>query len=228
MIWNDNSCAFDAFFTVLINIWKEMPCDALKSLTRGNTYFAFLIGSFTKVREGTQTWEQARDQTRTYLTSNTTGQRAFGFHRTRVAIAELMETMLTLSSPVMCTTWKCSQCGTVVQQQPSNSLIRHCSFSMWQELARECDLSHVETWGHTQNWLDTSLIVKCQKTCRICRKQIAQGKHEYIGVPKMLVLTLEDVPHAIADPIIKIHAAGNGICWGNTKNKGFQTSIVLL
>ena len=82
---------------------------------------------------------------------------------------------------------------------------------MWQELARECDLSHVETWGHTQNWLDTSLIVKCQKTCRICRKQIAQGKHEYIGVPKMLVLTLEDVPHAIADPIIKIHAAGNGI-----------------
>ena len=121
----------------MINVWKETPHSTLEFMTRCNTYFAFLIDSFKKVQEGTQTWEWARDHTRSYLTSNAMGRRVFGFHRTRVAVTELMEAMLTLSSPVMYTTWTFHQCNTIVQQQPSNSLVWHCLFYTWQELALE-------------------------------------------------------------------------------------------
>ena len=81
---------------------------------------------------------------------------------------------------------------------------------MWQELATEHNLDCHETWGHTQDWLDLSLVVKCRKTCRQCRKQITSGWHEYIDAPKIIVLTLEDVPQAIIDPFVKISTGEQG------------------
>ena len=204
MIWNNNSCAFDAFFTILINMWKEAPYGALHVMTQHNMYLRFLLNRFEKVKARTATWEQARDETRTYLAAGPTGKRAFGFHRNRVAVVELIEAMLTLSLPVMCTSWQCNQCQTIVKQQPSHSLVRHCSSSIWREMASECGLDRCEAWGHTQDWFNLSLIVRCRKTCRLCRKQIAKGHHEYTDVPSLLVLSMEDVPQAIIDPYIEI------------------------
>ncbi|KAF8579217.1 hypothetical protein K439DRAFT_1620707 [Ramaria rubella] len=55
LIWDDNSCAFDAFFTILINLCKDNNVTRYQVLCEGNDYFKALMDQFAKVKAGITT-----------------------------------------------------------------------------------------------------------------------------------------------------------------------------
>ena len=211
LIWSNNSCAFDSFFTILMNLWKQALPNKYHSVAEQNRYCNTLLEKFGEVGKGILTWEAARDQTRTVLTSDAAGRRAFGFHRDRVAVAELMEKMLTLSSPTMLTSWHCSHCSIVAQGQPSFSLVQHCTPQMSEDQPMAETSSPVEGMlYHTQQWLNLSLNIKHRRTCNTCRRRIAEGTRKYITTPDLVVMTMEYIPHAIIDPDLELFTLNNG------------------
>ena len=67
--WDENnySCAYDALFTILFNIWVTKPKKWMKIFQESNQYLSTLHDGFQKYLRGMSTLEAARDNVRTLL-----------------------------------------------------------------------------------------------------------------------------------------------------------------
>ena len=70
--WDENnySCAYDALFTILFNIWVTKPKKWMKIFQESNQYLSTLHDGFQKYLRGMSTLEVARDNVRTLLHEN--------------------------------------------------------------------------------------------------------------------------------------------------------------
>jgi len=64
------SCAYDALFTILFNIWVSNPKSWKKIFKDSNQYLSTLYDGFQKYMRGVSTLEVARDDIRTLLNDN--------------------------------------------------------------------------------------------------------------------------------------------------------------
>ena len=67
---NNYSCAYDALFTILFNIWATKPKKWKKIFQESNQYLSTLHDGFQKYLRGVSTLEAARDSVRTLLHEN--------------------------------------------------------------------------------------------------------------------------------------------------------------
>ncbi|KAF8588786.1 hypothetical protein K439DRAFT_1613288 [Ramaria rubella] len=88
-----------------------------------NTYLKTLLEGFVQAKNNQYAWEMARDLARAHLASTASGRRAFGLNWTHVAVSDLIETMLTPSSPTTLTVWRCEYCKELIQGDVERSLV---------------------------------------------------------------------------------------------------------
>jgi hypothetical protein len=67
---NNYSCAYDALFTILFNIWAENPKKWKQIFQHSNLYLSTLHNGFQEYLRGLSTLEAARDGVRTLLYEN--------------------------------------------------------------------------------------------------------------------------------------------------------------
>src|SRR6202050_5987355 len=67
---NNYSCAYDALFTILFNIWVTKPKKWKRIFQESNQYLSTLHDGFQKYLRGVSTLESAQDSVQTLLHEN--------------------------------------------------------------------------------------------------------------------------------------------------------------
>jgi len=105
----DWSCAYDAFFTILHGIWSNNPCEWSDIFGDINPYMRMLSHGFDMHLHDRTTIENVRDSIRHKL--NVMNDDMFPMDHTGMSIADLADVMLSSSTTVADTLFRCMDCG---------------------------------------------------------------------------------------------------------------------
>ena len=104
MVWSQNSCAYDAIFTILFNIWcRDMENWGTIFTRLGNEFCILLVNEFTKYVRKESSLEAARDTVRRELDKISEYMR-FGSY---TSIEEICEAIFTTRDAIYRTYYRC-------------------------------------------------------------------------------------------------------------------------
>ena len=170
------SCSYDAFFSILYNIWLDNEnkwSEIFNSINK--TYLALLAIGFTYVKEDKMSLEDARDLVRTSLNEDYPNN--FPMGRMGASVGELASTMLksnrkTAKSHLLCTT-----CDTTTQLKWDRSL------------SYKFDTSQ-QTPSSVKQWI-SDLETITRKKCAKCGGQMIK-QVTYVNAPELIVFEYPD------------------------------------
>jgi hypothetical protein len=169
------SCAYDALFTVLYDIWAYKPKKWKNDFKDSNEYLSALHNGFQKYLRCENTLEMARDQVRTLLHDR--DSIAFPLGRAGISVATLAARMLYPTNSIPELHLNCSQCD--------HTVLITCN--------RIGRLIHVPSsaTGSTAQVLDNHMHYHTEQICSNCNTPLPTRLH-FSQAPKILAFDLND------------------------------------
>ncbi|KAM6490121.1 hypothetical protein JOM56_014440, partial [Amanita muscaria] len=115
------SCAYDALFTILINIWIQDPKKWAKVFQAMNNPLSLLSSGCVRVLQEKTTLEVVRNEIRQVLHQYNCN--TFPYGQSGTNIAELADKLFELKSHAFTTTLKCTSCSQSVHMQSNANLL---------------------------------------------------------------------------------------------------------
>ncbi|KAF8134060.1 hypothetical protein K438DRAFT_1511427, partial [Mycena galopus ATCC 62051] len=198
LVWDNHnySCAYDALFTCMYNVWVAHGPKWTARMTTLNHYNALLAKGFDAVGNKTKTLQFARDTVRALLTSDHPGYFPAGTSLT--SLDRLTETMFRH------TYWgseteKCTHCDLVKRADPGAECVATVTVEnvLRSQYKKRYSLSH---------WIAANRVRKGRHLCSACGHAttvIVNIQHP----PPFLIFSLAD-DSILIDPLLNIDIAG--------------------
>jgi len=172
-IWQDNSCAYDSVFTVLLQLWRTNAQYWYRvSHHIGNKYLTAL---FTGFHNTTMTrsisLESVRDTVRHMLHAHSPSHMRFGLY---TSIDSLFSAMLVSCCPVSRSYYICTN---------GHQQIAYDLYTLHQSV-------YVNTHKTTSEWLSSQSVANAtahSRSCSTCEEQLSL-RHVYIEPPPLIAL----------------------------------------
>ena len=168
--WENNSCAYDSVFTLLLHIWKEVsPAwqDGLVPIENNN--LRRLFSGFNLAEEGSTSIERARDDVRRLLHDQDPTDMSFGRY---TSVDRVLESIFTTEAPNAVLTRTCPR-GHVKATRYSNGC---------------CLLYDVGSYPSTEHWMTAiGKGTATSRSCHQCFRSIEQ-KRRFNTAPPILAL----------------------------------------
>ncbi|KAJ7189867.1 hypothetical protein B0H12DRAFT_1040062 [Mycena haematopus] len=156
------SCAYDALFTCMFDVWDEYKAKWSERMSKYGLYCAELSEGFEAVGNGTRSLDTVRDQVRTLLTKDYPVSLAQGPHL--VAFNDLVDAMFSRSFYGSITT-TCPTCGTLAEDPSGLECI-------W-NVDRVNDLVRKYKGSYSlSHWLKAQWVTAGDHPCLVCRRPL--------------------------------------------------------
>ncbi|KAH7918319.1 hypothetical protein BV22DRAFT_1024776 [Leucogyrophana mollusca] len=178
------SCAYDALFTMLLNIWCESPMTWNKTFRGFGPFMDCLIEGFQRAYRGTGSLENTRDRVRVQL--NSSNATLFPQGRLGASVGDLALAMLDATNAP--SPWLlCNICNT---RLPIQSTVRHVF-----DVGSNTPVS-------TTEWLMKCHQNRTPAVCTGCLSPVSNQWH-CDAPPKIIAMNISDQPVRIS-PVVKI------------------------
>ena len=171
-IWQDNSCAYDSVFAVLLQLWRmNMQYWNGVFYHISNKYLTALFNGFHDATAGSITLESARDTVRHMLHAHSPSHMRFGQY---TSIDSLFSAMLVSRRSVSKSYYICAN----GHQQDAHDL-----YTLHQSI-------YVNEYKTTSEWLSSQSVENAtahSRSCSTCKEQMSL-KHIYIEPPPLIAL----------------------------------------
>ncbi|KDR71669.1 hypothetical protein GALMADRAFT_74602 [Galerina marginata CBS 339.88] len=165
-IWSNNSCAYDATFTVFFNLWcsnKDLWTDELQAI--GNPFILDLVNGFIDIDHNLKSFEIVRDDLRRKLEIFFPDNLQFGHF---AALDDLFEVMVGTDAPVRSTSYACN----------NNHIRRLNNLSNYLVLAGTVQYLSTSSWALMTNEASNYICHRCGYEVFI--------KREFLVLPSVL------------------------------------------
>ena len=205
--WNsvDYSCAYDSFFTVMWNIWRDRRRLLTSVPDTQNEYLNKLYEGFALEHESSISIEDARDVVRNMLYNQS--RRNFPMGSRGANIHDLLRIMLKCQDSIGQELVSCPSCKRIRSSDPIDSLLVDC----------------IEVHqANAQRLMDKWITHESRYSCTACKIKLHMGRH-FQSIPKLFVISVPDeitftvtktISMSFADGVIKHYSLSGLIYYG--------------
>jgi len=171
-VWQNNSCAYDSVFAVLLQLWRaDVHYWNRVSHHIGNEYLTALFTGFHNTTTGSTSLESVRDTVRHMLHVHSPSYMRFGCY---TSIDSLFSAMLVSRYPVSRSYYTCTN---------GHQQVAHVLHTLHQSV-------YVSEYKTTSEWLSSQSVANAtarSRSCSTCEEQLLL-KHVYIEPPPLIAL----------------------------------------
>ena len=181
LIWDSKnwSCAYDAIFTILCDIWIQNPKKWSKLFNEISMPLQMLAFNYKEVIKGKKTLEKARNKVRNVLYNE--NKEMFPKGASGTSISDLAKKLVNGAQPICCAILQCSICNTETTLDPPENLMYIHSRS-----------KNINDWF--QAWQkDTAVCNRCH-TLQIVT-------HKFVNIPEVLMFSIDTNNIAISKSV---------------------------
>jgi hypothetical protein len=171
--WSNNSCAYDAVFSILYSLWRDEPDHWSSVLCNINpTFFPSICSGFQDYHEGISTLESVRDDFRHAVHDSNIDHLSWGIY---TSVNRVMLTLFTTPKEIFSSQLACD----------NNHVVRRQMYSR-----NESYMLHAGTNTYTSisNWIQ-GITEPSERQCGICNRHLTRRFH-FPTCPKVLLFDI--------------------------------------